>query len=215
MIAPSNLKLNKSAGSASEGAGVIEAILAWWNKMRAIHGSEEDTSSNLFKRCAGLTADEIKIFIESIKHAGVSTTTRATCGSSAFASVASISVLQCVAASISSSPAHTQACFSSSCEFSGASSAANTNSSTHASAPLFQTSAASHDVEEKVYDLVSLLLYLPFFYFSNAFHCISEHGIFELPKTEAAGRMLATSPRTPEKQQKRFSESTHRVALIR
>ena len=205
MIAPSNLKLNKSAGSASEGAGVIEAILAWWNKMRAIHGSEEDTSSNLFKRCAGLTADEIKIFIESIKHAGVSTTTRATCGSSAFASVASIS----------SSGAHAEACFSSSCEFSGASSAANTNSSTHASAPLFQTSAASHDVEEKVYDLVSLLLYLPFFYFSNAFHCISEHGIFELPKTEAAGRMLATSPRTPEKQQKRFSESTHRVALIR
>jgi len=157
MIAPSNMKLNKSAGSASEGAGVIEAILAWWNKMRG--GSEEDTSSNLFKRCAGLTADEIMTFIESIKHAGVSTNTPATSGSSAFAPVASISF----------SGAHTEACFSSSCEFSGASSAANTNSSTHASTLLLQPSAASYDVEEKVYDLVSLLLYLPPFLLLKCF----------------------------------------------
>lgn len=66
------MKLVKTTGGASEGAGVIEAILSWWNTFRT--GSEEDTSSNLFKKCANLTEEGRRTFVDSMQRVGVSTT---------------------------------------------------------------------------------------------------------------------------------------------
>ena len=75
IIAPSGMKLDKSTGGASEGTGVIEAILAWWDCMRGMRiGNDEDTSANLFKRSAAITEEERFDFIQSIKRAGVNTT---------------------------------------------------------------------------------------------------------------------------------------------
>ena len=87
------MKLDKTTGGASEGAGVIEAILTWWSAMRGTNGNDasasllkksasgpgkrqidEDTSANLFKKSAALTDQERVDFVESIKRAGVSTT---------------------------------------------------------------------------------------------------------------------------------------------
>ena len=87
------MKLDKTTGGASEGAGAIEAILTWWSAMRGTNGNDasasllkksasgpgkrqidEDTSANLFKKSAALTDQERVDFVESIKRAGVSTT---------------------------------------------------------------------------------------------------------------------------------------------
>ena len=65
------MKLVKTTGGASEGAGVIEAILSWWNTFRT--DSNEDTSANLFKKSASLTDEDRLTFVESMQRVGVST----------------------------------------------------------------------------------------------------------------------------------------------
>ena len=64
------MKLVKTTGGASEGAGVIEAILSWWNTFRT--DSNEDTSANLFKKSASLTDEDRLTFVESMQRVGVS-----------------------------------------------------------------------------------------------------------------------------------------------
>lgn len=65
------MKLVKTTGGVSEGAGVIEAILSWWNTFRT--DSNEDTSANLFKKSASLIEEDRLTFVESMQRVGVST----------------------------------------------------------------------------------------------------------------------------------------------
>lgn len=72
IISPLGMKLDKSTNPADEGgAGVIEAILAWWNAVRT--GNGEDTSAVLFKKSAALAGQERDLFVESLQRTGVFT----------------------------------------------------------------------------------------------------------------------------------------------